>query len=290
MREKSKQQVLSKEEIRLYFDDEASRDEIKDPYISTMYWQKKRDIINLLPENAENILDVGCGTGRFEEILLGQGFNIDVIAIDISKKSIHVAKSKLNSEKFEFLCGDVASLPFKDDSFDCCVLIEVIEHISNKESVLKELKRVLKTRGKLIITTPNKRDVILRIHNLFLKLGMKIARRRIVHKDEYVSTKELSTLVEGAGLHTCKKLVKYLNPLSLPLRDKVWGLSPPLPPFLNLQWLKFLLRIEEKYNIPDFIRERLCWTIFICAVKEDQYSRFKSSNRIDAAGVGAWSF
>lgn len=265
-----KKQALSKEEVRLYFDAQATIDKINDPFISTMYWQKRRDIIKLLPPQAGRILDVGCGTGRFEEALLHYRNNSDIsaIGIDMSSKSIEVAKSKQALENCEFLCGDAESLPFKDDSFDCCVLIEVIEHVSDKESTLRELKRVLKPHGKLVITTPNKRDIILRMYNLLWNLEKKVTGQEMIHKDEYLSIEGLAALVEGVGLKLNKKTAKYLNPSGISFDDKTYGIIPPLPPSLNLRLLKLLLKIEKRYQISDFIREYFAWTIFICASKE----------------------
>lgn len=210
-----KRKVLLRDEVRLYFDTgAASRDEFKNPFISFAYCKKRRDIIELLPNNAKDILDVGCGTGIFEGILLlyedKSGMNIT--GIDGSPKCIEVAKSK-QIPNAVFLCGDAESLPFRDNSFDCCLLIEVIEHISDKWSAVKELKRVLKPGGILIITTPNKRDIVLRMHNLLMNLIMKLTKRRVIHKDEYLSTQELLALVEGAGLNVTKLMTRYLIPL-----------------------------------------------------------------------------
>ena len=273
MGERDKRKVLLRDKVRLYFDrGAASRNEFKDPFTSFTYQEKRKDIIKLLPNNAKDILDVGCGTGTFEGILLlyKNKSDMNITGIDGSPKCIEVAKSK-QIPNAVFLCGDAESLPFRDNSFDCCLLIEVIEHISDKEGTVKELKRVLRTDGTLIITTPNKEDVVLRLHNLLMTLTMKITRQRIIHKDEYLSTKELLALVGGAGLNVTKLMTRYLIPLSLavPVVGGTWGIIPPLTPSLNLKLLNFLLKLEEKHKLPSLIRRYLCWTIFLCAVKED---------------------
>lgn len=273
MNKRERRRGLLENEVRSYFDTRAVHiDKFDNPFTAFTYLEKRKDIIKLLPKNTKSILDAGCGTGNFGEILsrCQNDFNISVIGIDVSKKSVEVAKSKQIYGAC-FLCGDNKNLPFKDESFDCVVLIEVIEHVSNKERLLKELKRVLKTHGMLIITTPNKGDIVLRMHNLLLNLVMEITGQRIVHKDEYLDVKELSTLVENVGLNIKEKTIKYPIPLCFSFRNKTYGIVPPLFPSLNLKLLKFLFEIEKKYNIPKFIQRALEWTIFVCVVKEDNF-------------------
>ena len=263
---------LSKEEVQSFFNAGAAyRDEFNNPYVYYMYFKKREDIIKLIPKYTRNLLDVGCGTGTFEEILsLSQNkCNFDVSGTDISKKSIEIAKSKrlLNSI---FLCGDAENLPFKNKSFDCIVLIEVIEHIPNKESVFKELKRVLKRNGKIIITTPNKRDIILRVHNLLKNIGTKIIGKKIIHKDEYLSKEELSILLKNVGFNINEETVKYFMPLTLSVYSMTLGIIPPLPSSLCLRLLKVMVRIEQKYKIPSLLKEYFAGTIFIVAEKRGE--------------------
>ena len=273
MNKREKRRGLLKNEVQSYFDTQAVNiDKFGNPFIAFTYLEKRKDIIKLLPKNIKSTLDAGCGTGNFGEILsrYQNDFNIKVIGIDASKKSVELANSK-QIHGACFLFGDDENLPFKDNSFNCVVLIEVIEHVPNKERLLKELKRVLKTHGMLIITTPNKGNIVLRMHNLLLNLAMEITGQRIVHKDEYLDMKELSTLVENVGLNIKEKTIKYPIPLCFSFRNKTYGIIPPLSPSLNLKLLKLLFEIEKKYNIPKFIQRALEWTIFVCAVKEDNF-------------------
>lgn len=266
---------LNKEQVRLLFDTKAVyRNEFENPFTSFTYQKKRRDIIELLPESANDVLDVGCGTGTFEQIMLlyPNKSDINITGVDFSSKSIEVAKSK-QIPKAVFLCGEAERLPFRDNSFDCCLLIEVVEHISDKESAIKELRRVLRTDGTLIITTPNKECVALRLHNLLNSLLMTLAtiitRRRIIHKDEYLSTKELFALVKDTEFKVSKLAARYLMSVSLtfPVIGGIWGIIPPLPPSLNLKLLKFMLKLEERYKLPGLIQRYFCWTVFLCAKK-----------------------
>lgn len=98
--------------------------------------------------NPSTILDIGCGNGFLlnklsEELPKTKLFGIDVYSLPKSKK-------------WEYKIGDITEgLPFKDSSFDCVILGEVIEHVPNPDFLLREINRVLKKKGTLIISTPN---------------------------------------------------------------------------------------------------------------------------------------
>lgn len=92
------------------------------------------------------ILDIGCSTGTFE---LNDPKNI--VGLDIDKDAIKIAKKKgLDCRHY-----DVSSnkLPFKNSAFDAVYCRSVFAHIRNHISLLKEIKRVLKQNGKIIIHT-----------------------------------------------------------------------------------------------------------------------------------------
>jgi 2-polyprenyl-3-methyl-5-hydroxy-6-metoxy-1,4-benzoquinol methylase len=99
------------------------------------------------------ILDYGCGDGRFAPFLCKYGKSIGV---DISGLSILKAKNHYPSCDFQ-IC-DLSSnevLEKIKDRFDVIVSTEVIEHIYDQETYLKNAKILLKDNGKLILTTPN---------------------------------------------------------------------------------------------------------------------------------------
>ncbi len=68
------------------------------------------------------------------------------------------ANKKYGKDNLSFRAGSVESLPFEDDSFDVVISYETIEHVTGEvqESFLKEIRRVLKPDGFLIMSTPNK--------------------------------------------------------------------------------------------------------------------------------------
>jgi len=94
------------------------------------------------------ILDVGCGTGINLKYLQILG---DVYGLDISKNALIFSQ---NRGLPSLICGSADKLPFKDELFDLVLALDVIEHIDEDLSAVRELNRVLKPGGRLILTVP----------------------------------------------------------------------------------------------------------------------------------------
>ena len=103
--------------------------------------------------NKKNIhLDVGCGSGTFISLLN----NKESYGIDISSKQIKYASKKYGKKNKKFYSFS-KRIPFKKNFFDSISLIELIEHLSDREIYIlfKEIFRILKPDGIIHITTPN---------------------------------------------------------------------------------------------------------------------------------------
>ncbi|MDC1067912.1 methyltransferase domain-containing protein [Candidatus Kapabacteria bacterium] len=109
-------------------------------------------IISKVPNDTDLILDVGCGSAWVAEYFLQKGKK--VISMDISESNPKKAIEKFPSPNHSGLIADVFHLPIKDNSLDCIIASEIIEHVINPKEFINELLRALKPKGKLIITTP----------------------------------------------------------------------------------------------------------------------------------------
>ena len=97
-----------------------------------------------------NVLVVGCGSKNEMDCLNNQ---CDGVGLDISEVAIKKCRQRYPNSSF--VVGDAQALPFSGEKFDCLVCSEVIEHLPNDEKFIIEAFRVLKPRGRLLITTPN---------------------------------------------------------------------------------------------------------------------------------------
>lgn len=98
----------------------------------------------------ERVLDLGCGNGRFFEILRTK--KVDYIGADFSEKLIEIAKRRYPEAKFQQ--ANALNLPFPPIFFDKIYAVSVLQHIPSKEfqlQFLKEAKRILKPEGLLIL-------------------------------------------------------------------------------------------------------------------------------------------
>ena len=104
----------------------------------------------------KRVLDAGCGMAYGTAMLAGAGAE-QVTGIDRATAVLDAARPAA-PENVELVAGDLRSLPFADRSFDLVVCFEVIEHLDEPDAALRELERVLRRDGILLISSPN-RDV-----------------------------------------------------------------------------------------------------------------------------------
>src|SRR5262249_33043235 len=103
------------------------------------------------------ILELACGRGGFVPELARQG--AIVTGCDFSLEALRAARSKLTvpeqRSRAGLIQGDAEKLPFADGSFDVVVSCETIEHVPGVEAATREMHRVTRLGGRLLLTTPN---------------------------------------------------------------------------------------------------------------------------------------
>tara|TARA_R110001592_G_scaffold156341_5_gene386763 strand:- start:2873 stop:3574 length:702 start_codon:yes stop_codon:yes gene_type:complete len=95
------------------------------------------------------VLDFGCGDGNSSKYIRKHFHNADIKGIDVSAQSIEEAELK-NIKNANFLAFDGAKIPFEDNQFDFIFTSMVFHHIEHRlhDNILKEIKRVLKPKGR----------------------------------------------------------------------------------------------------------------------------------------------
>jgi SAM-dependent methyltransferase len=115
------------------------------------WYKERRRILKLLLRKFEvkgTALDIGAGAGRNTRVLLEHG--LDALAIENEETGINLCKKN----HIPCLQGDVLNLPFAENSFSLITLMDVLEHIEDHEKAIKEIYRILKVNGKLILSVP----------------------------------------------------------------------------------------------------------------------------------------
>lgn len=100
------------------------------------------------------VLDAGCGTAYGTALLAAAGAR-EAVGVDRAADVVAAARGRVPAD-VRLVEGDLADLPFPDDSFDLVVCFEAIEHVDDPDRCLDELARVLAPGGLLAISSPNR--------------------------------------------------------------------------------------------------------------------------------------
>lgn len=103
----------------------------------------------------KRVLEVGCGGGSGCHEILAAGAT-EVTGVDVDVKAVQFARQNFNSPQLKFDVVQDAGLPVQDARFDVVVALETIEHVQDDHSFVKELSRVLRPGGELLLSTPNR--------------------------------------------------------------------------------------------------------------------------------------
>lgn len=101
------------------------------------------------------VLDVASGAGFGARMLADAGASYTV-GCDLSPEALRQSRSDFGRDRLTFVPGDATVLPFRDEAFDVVVSFETIEHLVERNRFVTELRRVLKPRGTLFLSTPNR--------------------------------------------------------------------------------------------------------------------------------------
>jgi 2-polyprenyl-3-methyl-5-hydroxy-6-metoxy-1,4-benzoquinol methylase len=189
-------------------------------YLHEFYWIDK-----LIPVGGR-VLDFGCARGSFIKVLMESelGSRWEGEGIDINPYEIELGQSKkLPVHLINPLIRDKPP-----ESYDAVTCFSVLEHTQNPKHTLKNLARVLKSKGKLLIIVPNYDSLILRLGRLISSpyhSRLQKFTEMIFHKGHlyYFSQRTLCRILKDAGFQTLKT---YFRPSYLE--------SYPYGPFIAL--------------------------------------------------------
>ncbi len=103
----------------------------------------------------KSVVDVACGEGYGSALLKRTAG--EVIGIDIDPEAVAHARQRYGQDGLRFECADATRLPLADDSADCIVSFETLEHLAEQDALLAEFRRVLRPEGFLLLSSPDKK-------------------------------------------------------------------------------------------------------------------------------------
>jgi ubiquinone/menaquinone biosynthesis C-methylase UbiE len=139
--------------------------------------------VNLSP--LETVLDIACGTGEFERMVLAQHPTQQMVGVDISEQMLTIAQQKLQAfPHVSFQVTNASALPFSDHSFDVVVSANAFHYFDNPVTALKEMERVLKSNGRAVILDWCRDFLLCQICDILLKL-VDPGYKRCYSQDEF---------------------------------------------------------------------------------------------------------
>ncbi|HEX9373074.1 MAG TPA: class I SAM-dependent methyltransferase [Roseiflexaceae bacterium] len=223
-------------------------------------------LLAALPPPPARLLEIGTTPGQFTEILRRAGY--DVAGVDLFPEQRAELWRRLGVE-VRYCNLDEQPLPYDSDSFDAAVFSEVIEHlVASPLPALREMARVLRPGGRLVITTPNQHYIKSRLRTLadillgrpfepfdVFQRSMSLAGpQRYYNHSRLYTLPELAWLVEQSGLHVA--LARYADaweqvgvepgrllrhPLRVAAKSGLWLLTSAFP-----CWRSMLLVVGTK--------------------------------------------
>lgn len=162
-----------------------------------------------LAGSPRRVLDLGCSSGYLAAVLVKRGAS--VVGVELDPAAADEARKVCE----EVLVGDVESmsLPFADGTFDLVLCGDLIEHLRRPEHVLERVRPLLRTDGRIVLTTPN-------VANWANRLSLLAGRWRYTDRGildrthvHLLTRKTLIELIEGAGYRVVE--LDYTVPVPL---------------------------------------------------------------------------
>ena len=175
------------------------------------FWHQQRfmQIQQWLKNKKGKLLDIGCADGVFtNETSKALNKGSTIVAVDIYKSTIIFAQKHF--PHIQFLTAPAEKLPFSTNSFDMVTCLEMLEHVEEPNTVLQQIKRVLKKNGTALILLPQETPLFKIIWWLWTKVKGKVWTHAHF---QHFSLDTASKLFEKNGFRVTRKKTFLLNML-----------------------------------------------------------------------------
>ena len=212
---------------------------------------RRYEFIKKIIPKKSRVLEIGSGHGFFLEIMKTNGF--DIIGYDISKEKRKYSKKVTDVPVYDININE--KIP-SDNKFDIVVLFHTLEHITDPITLLKNIKKLLKPKGKILIEVPNSDDFHLKLNKFYKEFYWERAH---IH---YFNPKILKNVIQKSSFKNIRivGVQRYgiENFFHWKLKNKPQMENPSYSLPIELSW------VEKNYK--NFLVDKLiCDTIMVVA-------------------------
>jgi len=210
------------------------------------YTTSRSDIFDLIPTQANVILDVGCSNGTLGHSLKNNRPERKIYGIEFDNKFAREA-----GEHLDFVINADLNLfdwqkAFNDQKFDCIIFADVLEHLVEPESCLLQARQYLQQGGCIVVSLPNIRHISA-LSAIFLKGSFPRRDRGIFDRTHL----RWFTVADAHNLLTSAGFTISASSLALRFGDRGGG-------FLNRLLNRLPLRVKEWAPIREFFTYQIC--------------------------------
>lgn len=241
-------------DVRTYFDQESSRyldERYARPSCDQLSYQNRRRLaLELLGRGPGRVIDIGSGPGVFTSELLARGFKITEVdvSLEMLRESRHRIQQGPSARHVLFIEGRLPNLPVVDSTFDAVLCIGVLAYLGDPAASLREIRRVLKPGGIVVLQVSNALCPTSRLHSLlrrgYRRLGEALGGTAYPHLRIPLATFRLRDLRQALEMAR--------------LRVDSWARYDFRPPFL--EWVAPSVALAASRRLQHFERsETLGW-------------------------------
>ena len=211
------------------------------PAFNPSYIGPRPDVAKLVPTRCTTVLDVGCATGALGAHLKETRPSLHVTGIEIDPEMAAVARDRIDhvveGDVMDVVRGNVLA----DQRFDCVVLADVLEHLSDPWTAIKLMRDRVEPGGVVVASLPNVRHYSTLLSVFLFKRWPY--RDRAIHDRTHLrffAERNVRELFEGADLEitTFRRQYRVLEP---PYRINRFSLLLAVPPLRDLLTFQYLI-------------------------------------------------
>jgi len=156
-----------------------------------------------------NIIDLGCGTGRFSGALASR-FKATVIGVDPSRKMLKQAQAGRTHSQVFYACGAAEAIPIPSNSVDLVFISMALHHFSDPRQAARECRRVLREHGRVFLRTASRENISMYAYVPFFPTSRPVLEQRIPSLDFQCDVfKQASFQILSSGVVTQQIATDY---------------------------------------------------------------------------------